>query len=106
MWEGAEAGRVMAGRIAGWLCLMLGVIFAAAIAPLLASIRFATEEEEVMGAYLGSVLFFICAAVLLWGGTVFVQSARVAKGRILLGIGAAVALLSIAGMIAISKTMP
>ena len=81
---------------------MLGVILASAIAPLLASIRFATEEEEVMGAYFGSFLFFICAAVLLWGGVAFVRSAQLASGRILLGASGVIALPSAIGLIALS----
>ncbi|MBL8894835.1 MAG: hypothetical protein JNJ53_09555 [Rhizobiales bacterium] len=85
---------------------MIGVIFASAIAPLLASIRFASEEEEVMGAYFGSLLLFICAAVLFWGGVTFVRSAQLASSRILLGASCVIALLSVIGLITLSAAMP
>ncbi|MFO0992416.1 MAG: hypothetical protein U1E67_10845 [Hyphomicrobiales bacterium] len=96
----------MGGKIVGWFCLLLGVIFAAAIAPLVASIRFANEEEEVIGAYFGSTLFLICAAVLLWGGTAFVESARLASSRILFGASGVIVLLSVIGLIMLSAAMP
>ena len=96
----------MGGKAAGWFCVMLGVLFASVIAPLLASIRFATEEEDVVGAYLGSIVLFICAAVLLWAGAVFVQTARLGRGRIFLGAGCAIAILSLAGVMTINQGMP